>query len=137
MPGSSAALQSAKGAAVNSGFSVLAGDVVIRGDIRAAVDLHVDGRVEGDVSCATLVQGPASVIQGAVTAETARLSGTVEGAITVRALFVLASARISGDVHYETLTIEQGGQVDGRLCHRAAGAIAAEGGPRVELVASN
>ena len=112
-------------------FSVLAGDVVIQGNITAQVDLHLDGRVEGDVACATLVQGAGSVIRGAVVAETARLSGTVDGSITVKELVVLASARISGDVTYEKLTIEPGGQVDGRLSHRGHAA------PIVELVASN
>ena len=114
-----------------SSFSVLAGDVVINGNITAQVDLHLDGRVEGDVTCATLVQGQGSVIRGAVTAETARLSGSVEGSISVKELVVLASAKISGDVTYEKLTIEPGGQVDGRLSHRSHAA------PVVELVASN
>ncbi len=137
--GSSAAPQQARAAtrAGGGGFSVLAGDVVIRGDIKAAADLHIDGRVEGDVTCATLVQGADSVIEGSVTAESARLSGRVDGSITARELVVLASARISGDVAYETLTIEQGGQVDGKLCHRAPGTPIAEAAPRVELVASN
>jgi cytoskeletal protein CcmA (bactofilin family) len=114
-----------------SSFSVLAGDVVIHGNITAQVDLHLDGRVEGDVTCATLVQGVGSVIRGAVVAEAARLSGAVEGSITVKQLVVLASARISGDVTYEKLTIEPGGQVDGRLSHKGNAA------PIVELVASN
>ena len=131
--GSSPVSQPAKSlaGAHGSSFSVLAADVVIHGNITAEVDLHLDGRVEGDVTCATLVQGVGSVIRGAVVAETARLSGTIEGAITVKELVVLASARISGDVTYEKLTIEPGGQVDGRLSHR--GHIA----PVVELVASN
>ena len=31
------------------------------------------------------------------------------------------SARIQGDVHYDSLTIEQGAQVDGRFAPRAVG----------------
>ncbi len=115
-----------------SSFSVLAADVVITGNISATVDLHLDGRVEGDVACATLVQGQGGLIRGAITAEVARISGTVEGSITVKELIVEASARITGDVNYEKLTIAQGGQVDGRLSHRTAAAVA-----KVELVASN
>ena len=33
---------------------------------------------------------------------------------------ILKSARIDGDVHYETLTIEQGANVDGRFAPDAA-----------------
>ena len=54
-------------------------------------------------------------------AESARLSGMVRGTINVRELVVLRTARIHGDVHYDSLTIEQGAQVDGRFAPRAAG----------------
>lgn len=101
-------------------FSVFGADIRIKGDVSASADLHIDGRVEGDVSCTSLVQGEASEIIGAIQAETARLSGTVRGTIAVRELVVLKSARIHGDVHYDALTIEQGAQVDGRFAPRAA-----------------
>ena len=35
-------------------FSVLGTDVTITGDIEASADLHVDGTVKGDLSCASL-----------------------------------------------------------------------------------
>ena len=31
-------------------FSIIGGDVVVRGDIEARVDLHIDGQVEGDIA---------------------------------------------------------------------------------------
>ncbi|MBT2135229.1 polymer-forming cytoskeletal protein [Croceibacterium sp. LX-88] len=98
-----------------STFSVIGADVTIRGDIEASADLHVDGTIEGDLSCTSLVQGESSCVEGAINAESARLSGTVKGTITVRDLVILRSARIDGDVHYETLTIEQGANVNGRF----------------------
>ena len=106
-------------------FSVLGGDVIITGNISASVDLHVDGRIEGDIACAALVQGQDSLIKGAIIAETAKLAGTVEGSITARDLTIMASARVTGDVTYENLTIEQGSQIDGRFSHRRAGSPAA------------
>ena len=105
---------------MGSTFSVLGADTVIRGDITASADLHIDGRVEGDIACAALVQGESSEITGSVTAETARLAGTVHGTITARELVILKTARIDGDVHYDALTIEQGARVEGRLAPRAA-----------------
>ncbi|MDR6510672.1 cytoskeletal protein CcmA (bactofilin family) [Novosphingobium capsulatum] len=106
-------------------FSVLGADVAVRGDITAAADLHVEGRVDGDVACAALVQGESSVITGAITARSARLAGTVNGAVTVADLVVGKTARIVGDVTYDTLTIEQGAQVQGRFTPRGANAAAA------------
>ncbi|MFN4113501.1 MAG: polymer-forming cytoskeletal protein [Sphingomonadaceae bacterium] len=104
-----------------STFSVIGADVTIRGDVTASTELHVDGSIEGDIQCASLVQGETSTITGAVTAESARLAGRVVGSISARDLVVLRSARIEGDVHYDALTIEQGAQVDGRLAHRVPG----------------
>lgn len=102
----------------NSTFSVLGSDLSIKGDIKASADLHIDGAVEGDIACSSLVQGETSVVTGAVKAETARLAGTVNGSITARELVILRSARINGDVFYDALTIEQGAQVEGRFAHR-------------------
>ena len=94
---------------------MIGADVTIRGDIEASVDLHVDGTVVGNIGCASLVQGESSRVEGEIKAESARLSGEVEGTIEVRELVVLKSARIAGDVSYDTLTIEQGASVDGRF----------------------
>ena len=102
-------------ASANSTFSVIGTDVVIKGDVSASADLHVDGTIEGDIKCASLVQGETSAISGSVIAESARLSGKVNGSITARELTILKSAVIEGDVHYDALTIEQGAQVEGRF----------------------
>ncbi len=129
----------------NATFSVIGTDVTIKGDISATADLHVDGRVQGDISCASLVQGESSLIEGSIQAETARLSGRVTGSIHARELVVLRTARIEGDVNYDALTIEQGAQVDGRFSHRVPGQAAKgakpgdsdgpddEGGPKLHL----
>ena len=101
-------------------FSVIGPDVTIRGDIEASADLHIDGSVIGDISCAALVQGETSHIEGTLSSESARLSGTVKGTIAVRDLVVLKSAAIEGDVSYETLTIEQGAAVNGRFSPKSA-----------------
>ena len=103
----------------SSTFSVIGSDVKIVGDVSASADLHVDGSVEGDIACSSLVQGETSLISGAIKAETARLAGKVTGSITVRELVILKSATIQGDVHYDALTIEQGAQVDGRFAPKA------------------
>lgn len=106
-------------ASSGSTFSVFGADIAITGDVRAKAELHVDGRIEGDITCTTLVQGAQSEVVGAIVADTARLAGQVRGSITVGELVVLKSAKIEGDVHYDSLTIEQGAEVDGRLAHRA------------------
>ncbi len=96
-------------------FSMLGTDTAITGDIAASADLHVDGRVEGDIACNALVQGDGSQITGSIRAESVRIAGVVTGSVTAREVVILKSARIHGDVTYDALTIEQGARLDGRL----------------------
>jgi cytoskeletal protein CcmA (bactofilin family) len=96
-------------------FSVLGADVTVTGNVAASADLHIDGRVDGDVACGSLIQGTESAIHGGVTAETARIAGAIDGSVRVRQLVVERTARIAGDIEYETITIESGGQIDGAL----------------------
>ena len=120
-----------------STFSVFGADTAIKGDVHATADLHIDGRIEGDVTCTSLVQGESSEVIGAISADSARFSGIVRGSISVGELVILKSARIHGDVHYDALTIEQGAQVEGRFAHRVPGAVplsaGEDGEPRLTL----
>ena len=110
-------------------FSVFGADVVVIGNVTATADLHIDGRVEGDVHCGNLAQGAESRIFGNVSAETARVAGTIEGSVRAKQLTVERSARIIGDVEYQAITIENGGHVEGRMKHLAT-ADSAASGPR-------
>ena len=102
------------------GLSVIGADVTVTGDIATDGDLHIDGTVEGDIRCGSLVQGASGRIKGTIHAKSARIAGTVEGEIAVTALTIDASARITGDSAYATLTIATGAKVDGRMSHDAA-----------------
>ncbi len=104
---------------VGSTFSVLGPDIAINGNLMAKMDLHLDGRINGDISCAALIQGEASEVAGTVVAESARVAGRIKGSITAGVLVILKTARIEGDVTYGALTIEEGAQVDGKFTPRA------------------
>ena len=103
-----------------SSFTILGPDIAIDGDLAATADLHLDGRVGGDIKCAALVQGETSEIVGMVMAEKARVAGKIRGSITADTLVILKTAQIEGDVAYGTLSIEEGAQVEGNFSNRAA-----------------
>lgn len=111
---------SGNGTMAGPSFSVLGPDIAIEGDLTATADLHVDGRIDGDIKCAALVQGESSEITGSVVADSVRVAGRIRGSIAAGSLVILKTARIEGDVTYGALTIEEGGQVDGKFTHRTA-----------------
>jgi cytoskeletal protein CcmA (bactofilin family) len=102
------------------GLSFIGPDVTVSGDLAGDAQLHLDGRIDGNVRCAQLVQGSAGTIAGDIHADEARIAGTVEGKVFVGTLFIEASARIMGDVAYETISIDAGAQIEGRLARRGA-----------------
>lgn len=112
---------SAKPAPVKRGSAMLSyigAEVRIAGNISGNGDIHLDGNVEGDVGCKTLILGQSGSVTGNVVAETATLGGRVDGTVTAATLCVEASARISGDLIYDNVSIENGAQVDGRMTRR-------------------
>ncbi|MET0240174.1 MAG: polymer-forming cytoskeletal protein [Sphingobium sp.] len=113
-------------------FSLIGGDIAVRGDIEATADLHVDGRVDGDIACAALVLGPDSRVTGNIRAKSARIAGLVEGSIAAGDVVVEASARITGDITYDTISIAPGAQVAGHFARADAAEVA---GADLKLVA--
>lgn len=101
-----------------SGLSVISSEVVLSGDVVTAARLHIDGRIDGHVRCATLCQGQSGIVAGDIHADDARIAGLVEGAVFAANLILEPTARIKGDITYQTISIAAGAQVDGRLARR-------------------
>lgn len=100
-----------------SPFTLIASDVSLIGNVTAKTDLHVDGCIEGDVVCASLVQGPDSHIKGKIQTAIARLSGSVDGSVEAEELVIEGTAKIKGDVQYGNIKIESGASLDSKFLH--------------------
>ena len=103
-----------------SSFTVLGPDIGIDGDLAATADLHLDGRVDGDIKCAALVQGETSEIMGMVVAENARVAGKIKGSISADTLVILKTARNRGRRFLWYVVNRGGAQVEGNFSNRAA-----------------
>jgi cytoskeletal protein CcmA (bactofilin family) len=99
-------------------FSFIGPEMSVTGDIGTAGDLHVDGKVDGDIRCSALTLGESGEIRGNIVAGTARLAGLVDGAVEVGTLTLDHSARVTGDILYETLSVSSGADVEGRFKRR-------------------
>jgi cytoskeletal protein CcmA (bactofilin family) len=100
-------------------YSVIGADIVVTGNIEATVDLHIEGRVDGDVRCATLFLGDSSTIKGNVFAERIRIAGIVQGSVDTKDLAIESTARVTGDVSYERLRVASGGMIEGSITCKA------------------
>lgn len=107
----------------SSDTSLIARGTVIRGDLRFSGALHLDGRIEGTVLAdgedAVFTVSEYGQVQGDIHVPHVIVNGTVQGDIHAGERLELAPlARIIGDVHYRTLEMAAGAQVNGRMSHR-------------------
>lgn len=110
----------AKPKRAQTGLSFIGPEVVVSGSLTTSAQIQIDGKVEGDVRCDVLMQGESGTVAGDIHADEARIAGRVEGKVNARNVMIESTARISGDVAYEVVSILAGAQIDGRLARRSA-----------------
>lgn len=110
-------------------LSVIGPDVRIVGDIITQGEMQIDGQVEGDITCQTLVVGEGARIAGAVTAESVRVHGELTGKINAGAVVIARTASVTGDITHDSLEIEAGARVEGHIARRGTAAAPAGEAP--------
>jgi cytoskeletal protein CcmA (bactofilin family) len=108
------------GARTASTGSVISAELKIVGNLNSGGDLRIDGTVEGDITSRTLTIGENARVEGSVAAETVRISGAVSGHIKATNVAIARTARVSGDITYRSLSVEEGGVLEGQ-CRRSEG----------------
>ena len=98
-----------------SGPSLLSMDLVIDGSVSTAGELQVDGTINGSVRARAVVVDANGVVYGDITAEEVIVRGRVIGPIRALHIHIFAGAHIEGDVINQTLSIENGAHVDGKI----------------------
>ena len=95
----------------------------IEGNVFFSGGLRVDGSVVGNVAAlpdqpGTLVVSEQARIEGAVQAAHVVVNGTINGPLhATETLELQAGSRVTGDVHYKSIEMQQGAVVEGRLVH--------------------
>lgn len=93
--------------------SVIGADLKVVGALHSAGDIHVDGRVEGEVHGRTLTVSEGAHIEGRIFAKVARISGYVHGRVEATSVSITGSAKVVGDIFHNTLSIEKGAVLKG------------------------
>jgi cytoskeletal protein CcmA (bactofilin family) len=106
------------------GGTVIGDGLKIVGSVTAEGLVEVNGQIEGDLHCTSLIVSPKAQIVGSITAERVVVDGRVEGPIHGGDVVLKSQAHVVGDIHHQSLAIEKGAYFDGR----AAQAHGANGG---------
>jgi cytoskeletal protein CcmA (bactofilin family) len=117
VPADVTTLPSVTSSPTRAGESVIGKDMSIEGQtitVRCKGSLRVNGVIEADLHCAELVVGEEAVVRGSIAADSVRVFGQVHGAILGANVVLHQSSQVEGDIHSQSLTIEQGASFDGR-----------------------
>ena len=92
--------------------------LTILGDLSTTGSITVDGVIEGNIYCTSLIIMANGRVNGDIVAlRDVFVQGKVTGAIRSRLVMLTSSARVEADIFYERIGIEMGAHHDGTL-HR-------------------
>ncbi len=109
----------ARGAQRNRGPSIIAADLHIVGNVGTDGELHVDGRIDGDVECRSVTIGPSGYVDGHVETREITIHGIIRGSIRARKVHLADGCRVVADVVHDVIGIDSGASFEGH-CRRAA-----------------
>ena len=98
----------------------------VDGNVIFSGGLRIDGEVRGNISCesgleGTLVISEKASVEGSITVGHVVINGTVIGPVFAgESLELLPAARVTGDVEYYQIEMQQGAVIQGRLIHQAS-----------------
>ena len=91
----------------------ISADTTVTGDLESAGDLSVEGSVEGNITCRTLTLRGEPTITGDVHVEAVHVCARFTGALRAKMVVVTKAARMTGDIYYETLELQEGAEFEG------------------------
>jgi cytoskeletal protein CcmA (bactofilin family) len=86
----------------------------VKGSLIADGLVKVNGRVEGNLQCNSLVVSREASISGGIEADEVVVNGRVQGPIRGGRVLLKRHARVVGDIAHQSLAIERGAQFEGR-----------------------
>ena len=90
--------------------------LVVTGEIKDCDCLVVEGEVSAEISCKELKIAAGGLFAGTAAVNNAEVIGRFEGELKVtERLVVRASGSVSGELRYQQIEIERGGQISGRI----------------------
>ncbi|MEE9347619.1 MAG: polymer-forming cytoskeletal protein [Robiginitomaculum sp.] len=115
--------------------SILAADLLITGEIVTDGDVQVEGRLDGNISAATLTIGEQGAVNGTIKAGTVLIRGKVTGKINAGSVELAETANVQADIVQDHLSIANGAFFDGKCSRKTKPAKVATATPKAKAAA--
>jgi len=114
------------GPPATGGELVIGQGIKVKGSIGACKTLVVEGELDATVEVESLHLLEQGVFKGAATVVVAELAGRLDGTLTVEGKLTLKpTARVTGEIRYRRIVIEEGGELSGDITAMSGQAAAA------------
>jgi cytoskeletal protein CcmA (bactofilin family) len=97
--------------------TVIAEGLKIIGSVTAEGLVEVNGQIEGELHCTSLIVASKAQVAGPITGERVVVDGRVEGPIQGGEVVLKSQAHVVGDIHHQSLAMEAGAYFEGRSVH--------------------
>jgi cytoskeletal protein CcmA (bactofilin family) len=94
--------------------TVIAKGIKIVGSVTAEGLVEVNGQIDGELHCASLIVSRGAHITGTIVATRVIVDGQVDGPIQGGEVILKSKAHVVGDIHHQSLSIESGAYFEGR-----------------------
>lgn len=94
--------------------SIIGEDLTVTGNIISKGEVQIEGEVQGDIHCSSLVVGEKAAVTGGLVAEDVVVRGRVSGSIRAARVTLQSSSHVEGDIYHQSLAIEQGAFFEGK-----------------------
>ena len=95
--------------------TILSHDLKIEGTITSVGLIEIEGLVKGTINGNSVVLRENGFVEGTIIAEFLIIKGRFEGNIRAKNINISSKARISGEIEYESLVVEDGACIDGQF----------------------
>lgn len=94
--------------------SIIGEDLSVTGNIVSKGEVQIEGEIQGDIHCSSLVIGDKAQVTGGVVADDVVVRGRIAGSIRGLRVTLQASSHVEGDIYHQSLAIEQGAFFEGK-----------------------
>jgi len=95
--------------------TIISSDLTIIGNVISKGRVKLEGTIEGDMHCRSLVVGEQGSVTGVIVADEVMVYGRVAGTVRASRVNLFATAHVEGDIFHRGIGIEMGTHYDGRL----------------------
>ena len=95
--------------------TIISRDLKIQGELVSTGIVEIQGMINGTINGNSVILREEGQIDGIVFAENFSIRGKFEGTIKAKNISIASKAKVTGEIEYDVLSVEDGANIDGHF----------------------